>query len=63
MNPWWLLLICPACVIAGVVVEALLAVAACADCREAIYYRRSIVEQRAFEDGFKQAISKISEVG
>jgi hypothetical protein len=63
MNPWWLLLIVPASAVAGFFVSTLLCMAACTDCKEAMRYRDNLIGKKGFEAGFKEGISKLSEVG
>ena len=63
MNPWWLLLIVPVSAFAGFTVSALLGVAACADCRDAIRYREALIQDKFFKAGFKEGLSKLTEVG
>ena len=63
MNPWWLLLIVPVSAFAGFTVSALLGLAACADCRDAIRYREALLQEKSFRTGLKERSSKLPVVG
>ena len=63
MNPWWLLLIVPASALAGGFISVLLCMAACGDCKEVMKYRESLIDKKSFEAGFKEGLSKLTEVG
>jgi len=58
MNPWWLLLIVPISAFGGFLISCLLGMAACSDCKEAMRYRESTIQDMSFKAGFKEGISK-----
>jgi hypothetical protein len=63
MNPWWLLLIVPVSFGFGFFVSALLCMAACGNCKEAMRYRDSLIDKKGFEAGFKEGITSSTKVG
>lgn len=62
MNPWYLVWIIPLSFIFGFFAAALLANAHCADCHYNDNEQAKAVAD-AYEDGFNEGLSRITEVG
>ena len=58
MNPWWLLLIVPGAGVAGFLLSCFVGAAACQECKEAMEYRQSKVDDKAFNAGLKEGLAR-----
>ena len=63
ISAWHLVWIIPLVAIVGFSAAAILAVGACSDCKEAFRFERSVAEAKSYEDGFREGLSKMGEVG
>jgi hypothetical protein len=62
MNPWWLLLIVPVSALLGFIISSLLCMGSCGDCKDAMRYRESLIDKKAFKAGFKEGIASFTKV-
>lgn len=63
ISAWHLVWIIPLTGIVGFSAAAILAMGACSDCREAFGFEQRVAEAKSYEDGFREGLSKVGEVG